>query len=119
MQPCKTGDQPYSDASPNSECSLVQVCIYHDQKMHVYLIQLLNFGNQLLFYLSVWIRVNTDDRTHPKDLDKNGSGLERRDEAHLAHAHSTRLPQYLAGLLSYLILFYFSVNDLKLLNHII
>ena len=23
MQPCKTGDQPYSDASPNSECSLV------------------------------------------------------------------------------------------------
>ena len=22
MQPCKTGDQPYSDASPNSECSL-------------------------------------------------------------------------------------------------
>ena len=53
MQPCKTGDQPYSDASPNSECSLVQVCIFHDQKMHVYLIQLLNFGNQLLFYLSV------------------------------------------------------------------
>ena len=24
MQPCKTGDQPYSDASPYSECSLVQ-----------------------------------------------------------------------------------------------
>ena len=23
MQPCKTGDQPYSDASPNGECSLV------------------------------------------------------------------------------------------------
>ena len=22
MQPCKTGDQPYSDASPNGECSL-------------------------------------------------------------------------------------------------
>ena len=22
MQPCKTGVQPYSDASPNSECSL-------------------------------------------------------------------------------------------------
>ena len=21
MQPCKTGDQPYSDASPNGECS--------------------------------------------------------------------------------------------------
>ena len=25
MQPCKTGDQPYSDASPNGECSLVVV----------------------------------------------------------------------------------------------
>ena len=24
MQPCKTGDQTYSDASPNSECSLVK-----------------------------------------------------------------------------------------------
>ena len=24
MQPCKTGDQPYSDASPNGECSLVR-----------------------------------------------------------------------------------------------
>ena len=24
MQPCKTGDQPYSDASPNGECSLIQ-----------------------------------------------------------------------------------------------
>ena len=23
MQPCKTGDQPYSDASPNGECSLL------------------------------------------------------------------------------------------------
>ena len=23
MQPCKTGDQPYSDTSPYSECSLV------------------------------------------------------------------------------------------------
>ena len=23
MQPCKTGDQPYSDASPNGECSLI------------------------------------------------------------------------------------------------
>ena len=23
MQPCKTGDQPYSDASPYSECSLM------------------------------------------------------------------------------------------------
>ena len=23
MQPCKTADQPYSDASPNSECSLL------------------------------------------------------------------------------------------------
>ena len=22
MQPCKTGDQSYSDASPNGECSL-------------------------------------------------------------------------------------------------
>ena len=22
MQPCKTGDQPYTDASPNGECSL-------------------------------------------------------------------------------------------------
>ena len=22
MQPCKTGDQPYSDPSPNGECSL-------------------------------------------------------------------------------------------------
>ena len=22
MQPCKTGDQPYSDACPNGECSL-------------------------------------------------------------------------------------------------
>ena len=29
MQPCKTGDQPYSDASPYSECSLhdFNVCI--------------------------------------------------------------------------------------------
>ena len=25
MQPCKTGDQPYSDASPNGECSLAQL----------------------------------------------------------------------------------------------
>ena len=25
MQPCKTGDQPYSDASPNVECSLDRV----------------------------------------------------------------------------------------------
>ena len=25
MQPCKTEDQPYSDASPNSECSLVDL----------------------------------------------------------------------------------------------
>ena len=25
MQPCKTGDQPYSDASPNGECSLARV----------------------------------------------------------------------------------------------
>ena len=24
MQPCKIGDQPYSDASPNGECSLVE-----------------------------------------------------------------------------------------------
>ena len=24
MQPCKTGDKPYSDASPNGECSLVE-----------------------------------------------------------------------------------------------
>ena len=24
MQPCKTWDQPYSDASPNGECSLVK-----------------------------------------------------------------------------------------------
>ena len=24
MQTCKTGDQPYSDASPNCECSLVR-----------------------------------------------------------------------------------------------
>ena len=24
MQPCKTGDQPYSDASPNSEFSLLE-----------------------------------------------------------------------------------------------
>ena len=24
MQPCKTGDQPYSDTSPNGECSLAQ-----------------------------------------------------------------------------------------------
>ena len=23
MQPCKTGDQPYSDASPKGECSLI------------------------------------------------------------------------------------------------
>ena len=23
MQPCKTGDQPYSDPSPNGECSLL------------------------------------------------------------------------------------------------
>ena len=23
MQPCKTGDQPYSNASPNGECSLI------------------------------------------------------------------------------------------------
>ena len=25
MQPCKSGDQPYSDASPNGECSLVRL----------------------------------------------------------------------------------------------
>ena len=24
MQPCKTGDQPYSDASPNGECTLTK-----------------------------------------------------------------------------------------------
>ena len=24
MQPCKTGDQPYSDASPYNECSLIK-----------------------------------------------------------------------------------------------
>ena len=35
MQPCKTGHHPYSDASPNGECSLVQVsnlahvCLHH------------------------------------------------------------------------------------------
>ena len=27
MQPCNTGDQPYSDASPNGECSLVDLII--------------------------------------------------------------------------------------------
>ena len=27
MQPCKTGDQPYSDASPYSECSLKRVIL--------------------------------------------------------------------------------------------
>ena len=25
MHPCKTGDQPYSDASPNGECSLAHL----------------------------------------------------------------------------------------------
>ena len=30
MQPCKTGDQPYSDASPNGECSLAMYYKYQD-----------------------------------------------------------------------------------------
>ena len=29
MQPCKTGDQPYSDASPNGECSLFKIIDKH------------------------------------------------------------------------------------------
>ena len=28
MQPCKTGDQQYSDASPYSECSLGSMCMF-------------------------------------------------------------------------------------------
>ena len=29
MQLCKTGDQPYSDPSPNGECSLVTPTLTH------------------------------------------------------------------------------------------
>ena len=32
MQPCKTGDQPYSDASPNGECSLVSIIKHRKKK---------------------------------------------------------------------------------------
>ena len=37
MQPCKTGDQPYSDASPYSECSLVGVAAIAYQSPQVVL----------------------------------------------------------------------------------
>ena len=30
MQTCKTGDQPYSDTSPNGECSLLLIILYSD-----------------------------------------------------------------------------------------
>ena len=51
MQPCKTGDQPHSDASPNGECSLIGLfkltsqdsgcgkfdcrCIFESEKMKI------------------------------------------------------------------------------------
>ena len=40
MQPCKTGDQPYSDPSPNGECSLVLPMGCDEQKDHYFLIML-------------------------------------------------------------------------------
>ena len=33
MQPCKTGDQPYSDASPNGECSLASTKVLHGRAL--------------------------------------------------------------------------------------
>ena len=36
MQPCKTGDQPYSDASPNGECSLL-LCVEIDRQITIIL----------------------------------------------------------------------------------
>ena len=38
MQPCKTGDQPYSDPSPNGECSLICLSVFmlepKDRNLH-------------------------------------------------------------------------------------
>ena len=33
MQPCNTGDQPYSDASPNGECSLMHLIYFQNTAM--------------------------------------------------------------------------------------
>ena len=44
MQPCKTGDQPYSDASPYSECSLTRLinflyCNFYLLTLHPFLFE--------------------------------------------------------------------------------
>ena len=48
MQPCKTGDQLYSDASPYSECSLDR-CLFDEPKLSIaYFVLIRSFAGSSL-----------------------------------------------------------------------